>query len=249
MKLFGDKSEFAIEYGHITELLAEPYPGHPEINDEFDYWVSFWVKGKNLFLKHPVKGCMVDTYVYDINLLIEFFSQGLSFQLKFDPVPAKGIRARNHNDANILARLAYFFDKEDYDELSEEDSNFLEWIEFNLHSIKLDEDNKHIDWEYHHQLSTARQASFLPNVTIARHYTDSKKIEICNDSEGLTFTSQSYKKFSFVHTMSVDLVDIKLYKQVIVDFCLDFISQHKEKHPKRMNEYLEKLKIGMAIEV
>ena len=248
MKLFGDKSEFAIEYGHITEY-EEAYPGRPEINDEFDYWVSFWVKGKNLFLKHPVEGCFIDTYVYDINLLIEFFSQGLSYQLKFDPVPAKGIRARNHNDANILAGLATFLDKEDFEEESEEDHDFLDWVDFDLYKIEPGDENELVVWENHHRLSTAKQASFLPDVTIARHYTDPKKIEICNDSQGLVFTSQSYKKFSFVHTTSVDLIDIKLYKEVIVDFCLDFINQHKEKHPKRMNEYLEKLKIGMAIEV
>ena len=248
MKIFGDKSEFAIEYGHITEYYEVVYPGHPEISDEFDYWVSFWVKDKNLFLMHPVEGC-IDTYWYDINLLIEFFSQGLSYQLKFDPVPAKGIRARNHNDANILAGLATYLEKEDFEEARKEDNDYLDWIDFDLYKIEPGDEYEQIDWEYHHRLSTAKQASFLPNVTIARHYTDSKKIEICNDSDGLIYTNQRYTKFSFVHTTSVDLIDIKLYKEVIVDFCLDFINSHKEKHPTRMGEYLEKLKIGMAIEV
>ena len=148
-----------------------------------------------------------------------------------------------------MARLATFLDEEDFDEITEEDNDFLGPVDFNLYNIEPGEIDDQIDWEYHHKLSTARQASFLPNVVIARHYTNPKKIEICYDSEGLVYTNQSYQKFSFVHTTGVVLIDIKLYKQVIVDFCLDFINPHKGKHPKRMGEYLKMLKVGMAIEV
>lgn len=248
MKLFGDKSEFAIEYGHITEFYEEPYPGHPEIDYEFDYWVSFWVKNKNLFKKKHVEG-HIDTYWYDINLLIEFFCEGLPYQLRWDPVPAKGVHAKNHHDANILVRLATFLDEEDFEDIKEEDNDFLDSVDFNLYNIEPGEISDQSDWEHRHRLSTARQASFLPNVVISRHYTNPSKIEICYQSNGLVYTNQRYEKFSFVHPTGVALVDIKLYKEVIVQFCLDFINHHKEKHPKRMREYLEKLKVGMAIEV
>ncbi|MFO1259178.1 MAG: hypothetical protein U1E78_12315 [Gammaproteobacteria bacterium] len=248
MKLFGNKSEFAIEYGHITEFYPEAYPGRPDLDDEFDYWVSFWVKGKNLFESNRIEG-VIDTYWYDLNLLIEFFCEGLPFQLQWDPVPAKGVHTKNHHDANILVRLATFLDQEDYDDIQEEDNDFLDCVDFNLYQIQPAEISEQIEWGYHHKLITARQASFLPNVVIARHYTDPNKIEICYQSAGMVYTDQYDYKYEFTHPTGVALVDIKLYKQVIVDFCLDFINCHKNKHPKRMGEYMEKLKIAMTIEV
>jgi hypothetical protein len=247
MKIFGNKTEFAIEYGHITEFYADPYPGRPDLA-EMDYWVKFWVKGKNLFEFNPVEGA-TGTYLYDLNLLIEFFCKGLVFQLKWDPVPAKGLNTQNHHDANIMARLATFLDEEDFEDIKAEDNDFLGPVDFNLYKVQPGEIDDQIEWEYRHRLSTARQASFLPNVVIARHYTDSKKIEICYQSLGVVYTDQFDNKFRFIHPTGIALIDISLYKQVIVDFCLDFINQHKGKHPKRMGAYLEKLKVGMAVEV
>lgn len=244
MKIFGDASEFAIEYGHITEFFPNPYKGFSDIDDEFDYWVKFWLKGKNIFAFNPVEGA-IGTYLYDLNLLVEFFCQSLKFHLIWDPVPAKGIHCSNHYDANILVGLATFLDKEDFDDINEEDNDFLQPVTFNLRDIEPEDVQAQIKWEQRHRLITARQGSFLPDVVIARDYTDTTKVEICYQSLGVIYTDHLGNKFEFTHPTGLAKIDIKCYKEVIVQFCLDFINSHKGRHAKRMTEYLESLKMGI----
>jgi hypothetical protein len=232
MKIFGNKEEFAIQYQYFINV----YHDEPDVianpeQYEMDGWIYFWVKGKNIFAFDGFEP--EATYGADLNILIEYFCNNLHYLLVDDPFPKESI-STNAIDMMEETKL-----------VEGEDNDITKYLDVDWDKVDMELSEKITVWNYHHGLLTNGGGTFIP---------DSYFRKVNNTIEISWKTNYSYKNqegmiFYFKHKQGVEYVDIKLFKNTIVEFCLDFINKFKDKYPERMKVDMVNLQKAIEIEV
>lgn len=231
MKQFGNKEEFGIDCAYVLDR----YKDNPDIMAHSEWYeqrgnIYFWVNGKNVFL---YKGHGPDgTYLSNLNILIEFFCDKLYLQITDDPFP-EGIKATNAIDMMDEIKL-----------VDGPDDDIGKYLDVDWDKVDMELHDKVDLWNYNHGMLTNRDGSFLPDLFI-RKVNNQIEISWHNHSP---YRSND-EEFCFEYKKGVEYVDLRLFKDTVISFCLDFINRFKDKYPEKMNRYLEGLQKAMAIEV
>lgn len=231
MRQFGNKNEFGIDYQNYIEM----YPNDPDVlahpeRYELGGSIYFWVKGKNLL---AFKGFGPDaTYSADLNVLIEFICTKFYFFVNDDPFP---IDAESTNAASLM---------EETNIIKGDDSDRSKWFEIDWEAVNMEVRERRDQWNDNHGMLTNRDGTFLPNLYIRKV---NNTIEISWDNKYPHRNTQS--EVYFEYTKGVEYIDINLFKDTVISFCLDFIERFQDKYPEQMNRYRENLKKAQVIEV
>ncbi len=231
MKQFGDKNEFGIDCSYYLDQFKDDpeviaHPGRYDIGGS----IYFWVKGKNLFL---YKGYGPEaTYSFDLDVLVEFFCEKLHLQIADDPFP-HGIKATNPIDMMEEIKL-----------VDGHDNDVTKYLDVDWDKVDMELHDKVDLWNYNHGMYTNRGGSFLPALFI-RRINDQIEISWHNQFPHRSTEGEVY----FEYEKGIEYVDLKLFKDTVIAFCLDFINRCQDKYPEQMNRHRENLKKAMAVEV
>lgn len=228
---FGKPDEFEI----WVDYYFIKYKGNEDFIaqfNEYEMWafVYFWVNGKNIF---AFKDCGADaTYGFDLNVLVTLFTDHLYYHITNDPFPVK-TTATNGVDMMEETKL-----------VQGDDSDLSKWAELDWDNIDMSI-RREIDlWNYHHGFLDNRGGSFLPDAYVQRV---GSQVEI---SWKNLFPHRNVNgEFYFEHKEGVEFIDLKLYRDTVISFCLDFISKFKNSKPEWMQKYLDDLKRAIEVEV
>lgn len=233
MKLFGNKEEFAITYDSDLERYADDID---VIQNPNEYLlggsVCFWVKGKNLF---AFKDCGPDaTYgYYNLFALVDFLTDYLVFHITETPFP---IITKATNAIDMIEETALV--KNDVED------ELKACAEIDWDNVDMEEREKVDEWIDYRSFSINNGGTFLPNVYL-RKVKD--KIEISWHNRHPH--SNGEEKFYMLYTKGVEYVDAKLYKDVVVQFCLTYIQNIKKIEPELAAKYLKNLQKGIDLKL
>lgn len=223
MRQFGVLGDFLIEYQSYVDI----YPEDPEVLAEPMIYESggsifFWVKEKNLF---AFKGFGPEaTYSANLTILLEYFCEKLNILLTDDPFPAK-TKATNAIDMMDEIKL-----------VEGPDNDITKYLDVDWDKVD-NELYKKIDrWNVNHGLYTNRDGTFLPDMYIRKV---GKQIEISWHNEFPHRNAQG--EIYFEHVKGVEYIDINLFKETVIAFCLDIINRLKKNHPEQMHRYQQSL--------
>ncbi len=229
MEKFGDKNKFAIwvDYYFIT-YKNDPVIELEPIRYGMGGRVHCWVNGKNIF---AFRDCGPDaTYGFDLNVLVQFFSEYLYYHITEDPFPVK-TKATNGYDMMEEVQLVEGLD---------DDLTKLLYVDWD--NVDMDLRNEIHYWNVRHGFLTNRGGSFLPDCYMRKH---GNQIEF---SWGNKYPHESEDgEFYFQHMQGLEYVDIKLYKEVVIAFCQDFLMKFDGKYPKILQEYKDNLQKAIDV--
>lgn len=231
MKKFGKESEFALWVNnHYLLYKNEPlFLQNPE-KYEMDGDVYFWVKNKNIFEYADCESPA--TYWFDLNTLIRFFCENLSYHITDDPFP---IPTKTSNAIAMMNEVSLI-------DAEEEGTELEKLAEVDWDNIDMELQEEIYEWNTRHGLLANRDGSLLPHAYI-RKVND--KIEISWDT---TFAHDNGdREFYFVHKKGVEYIDIKLYRDTVIQFCVDFINKFKDKYPDITQKYSKSLQKAIDI--
>ena len=186
--------------------------------------ICFWVKGKNLF---AFKDWGPDaTYgYYTLQYLIEFLTDDLVFHISGPPFPVK-TKATNGVDMVEETALVKSDVKDQLGAYAQ-----VDWANVNREVMgKIDY------WICHSGFLGNRGGTFLPNLYVRRVC---DKIELSWDNRHPHDNGEN--KFYLLHKKGVEYVDLKLYRDVVMEFCLAYIENIQEKEPDCANSHRENL--------
>ncbi|MBN9288839.1 MAG: hypothetical protein BGO43_14025 [Gammaproteobacteria bacterium 39-13] len=224
MKIFGDKEKFAIQFDFYTERGIEIH------DDRYLMFGSafFWVNGKNLFAYRDFGPDA--TFSYDLAILLDFFCDFLFYHITEDPFPAV-------TQSKIAVEML-----EEFQLVEGEDNDVMKYLDVDWDNVDMDLHEKIYDWNVRHGFTANNGGSFLPHAYL-RRVADKIEVSWENNFPYKAEKGEVYMKYK----KGVDYVDAKLYKEVIVKFCMELINKFKENFPEKMQENYENLK--KAIEV
>ena len=233
MNIFGDKKEFAITYNSYLEQYADD----PDVIGNPDEYlcggnIGFWVKGKNLF---AFKGWGPNaTYgYYNLYAFVDFLTDYLEYHIQEVPFP---IETKSTNAQDMIEETALV--KSDVkNQLQAYES--LDWSTINRDLIK-----KIDDWICSRTFLGNRGGTFLPDIMVRKV---KNKIEISWNNRHPHDDGEN--KFYFLHSKGVEYVDAKLYKDVVVQFCLAYIEIIQKIEPELAAKYRRNLQKGIDVEL
>jgi hypothetical protein len=231
MKIFCNREEFAIG----LEYYIEKYKDDAYLKENIDeLWaggeVYFWVKGKNLFeFKEPIAG---KTYgYYNLYSLVDFLSEYLIYHLYEVPFP---IETEAINAIDMIEETALV--KNDVE-------NELQAImEIDYDALDMELREKRDEWIYVRSFLASESGSFLPDLIVCRA---GDKIELSWNNHYPHNNGDD--DFYMLYTKGVDYVDAKLYRDVIMQFCLEYCNHIQEKKPELAVRYRKNLQRAMEV--
>lgn len=231
MTIFGNKSEFAIEW----KLYSEIYPDDLDIVENPNEYllggrVFFWLKNKNLFAFKDWGADATYEY-YTLEYLIDFLSDHLLEHMTEAPFP---VETKTQNATDMIEETAPV-------KIGTEIENELEaYLKFDWSSVDMTVMQKIDEWIYPRSLLANRGGTFLPNLIIRRLLDN---IEISWDNRHPHDDGEN--KFYMLHDKGVEYVNVFTYREVVTQFCLAYIDRIKEKEPKLAETYRKNLRKAM----
>lgn len=231
MKSFGNKSIFSIEYNTYPEM----YPDDEEIISDINKYLAygciyFWVNGRNIFL---FKGFGSDgTYTADLCIFAEFMCKRLVCYLSNDPFPVK---------TKATTGAAMF---EEMRLIKYSENEVQECLEFDWSKVDMSIYRQIDNWNLNHGFLVHRGGTFLPCVFIRNM---DNQIEISWDNN-FSYDIEEGKLF-FEYKEGVEYIDIKVFKEVVVAFCLDIIKLYEDKYPQAAKRDRDNLQKAIDFEV
>lgn len=231
MKTFEKKEEFALG----LSFYVDQCPDDPYIKENLEEcWmgaeVYFWVNGKNLF---EYIDCEPNsTYAYTtLDPLVDFFCDFLIYHISDDPFP-------------ISTKSTTAYDMIEETLLIKSDEHWVdEVVDMDWDKVDMDIENKKDMWIYHHGFLPNRGGTFLPD-TYMRKVENTIEISWNN-----TYPYENEEReILFRYKEGVEYVDLKLYKNSVIQFCLEYINHVGEKFPELADKYHEKLKKTIGIQ-
>jgi hypothetical protein len=229
MKEFGNKNTFAIQ----CHPYLEQYKDDPDAvtrPEDYEEWASvyFWVNGKNIF-EFKDYGPNA-TYSYDISILVEFFCRNLIYHITDDPFP---VNTTSKIGAEMINETLL---------VEEPDDDIKKWAKVDWENVDIEIYDKIDMWNYHHGMLNNSGGSFLPDLYICK---TKNKIEISWQND---FPHENENgEFYFKYQKGVEYVDIKIYRDTVAGFCLDYLNQFKDKYPEALNK--QRIELQKAIDI
>jgi len=231
MRVFGKKAEFGIDYHNYIDQ----FPDHPDVIADPDKYerggnVYFWVTNKNLFL---YKGYGPDgTYEADLNILLEFFCENLWLLITDDPFP---VETKSKNAVDMM---------DETNLVQGDDSDLSKWLDVDWDNVDMEVRTRMDIWNQNHGMLYNRDGSFLPDLFI-RKVRNNVEISWNNKYPHRNAQGEIY----FEYEKGVDYVDLKLFKETVVAFCLDLINRFQKNYPEQMNRYRAALQKAIDVPV
>lgn len=231
MNSFGNKNNFCIEY----QTYPEMYPDNKNIQENIESYKTygsmyFWVNGKNLFL---FKGLGQEaTYTADICTLVEIFSEKLVCYLKNDAFPAK---TKATTGATMMDEMIL---------VEKPDDDIKKYLKVDWDKVDKELYLAIDSWNYDHGILTHSDESFMPNIFFRRV---NDKIEVSWNND-FSYDIPEGELF-FEYKEGVEYLDIQVFKEVVVAFCLDFIKLYENKYPQAANRDRDNLQKAIDFEV
>ena len=159
-----------------------------------------------------------------------FFCDFLIFQISEDSFP-------------ILTKATNAYEMIEETELIKTDEHWKEEVlNIDWDQIDMELRNKRNMWMSHHGFLQNRGGTFLPHAYMRKV---NNTIEISWNNK---FPHENEEReFYFLHKQGVEYVDIELYKDAIVQFCLAYIKHVEKKFPEIVEQYKEKLHNTLGI--
>ena len=194
--------------------------------------ICFWVKGKNLF---AFKDWGPDaTYgYYNLYALVEFLTNYLVHHIFEAPFP---METKATNAIDMIEETALV--------KSDVEDELQAWSHLDSNSIDMEIMRTIHKWICPRSFLVNDGGTFLPNIMV-RKIAD--KIEISWHNRHPHDDGEN--KFYMLHTRGVEYVDAKLYKDVVVQFCLAYIECIQEKEPKVADLYRKNLQKAIDIKL
>lgn len=213
MEKFGNSDSFAI----WVDYYYERYKDDPEFKEFGPKYKSgghvyFWVNGKNLFeIAHKGK---YSTFSGDVDVVADFFCRHLLRHITDDPFPVL-VKAKTGIDMMEEIKL-----------IDGPDDDIHKYAHIDWDNIDMDERDKIDMWNYHHGMLTNNGGFFLPNSYIRKV---GNKIEYSwkDDYPKISLDGEHF----FKYPKGVEYIDLKIFKDVTVAFCLDYIERFKDIYP------------------
>ncbi len=214
MEKFGQPNKFSIEIDYYYIL----YKDDPEyINDGPSYkcggHARFLVNGRNLFDK--LNDGNEHTFTGDVGVLFDFFCNNLIYHITDDPFP---IKTRSSVGREMIEEVKL---------IEGRDNDLQKYTEVDWESVDMELYGNVDLWNVRHGLLTNDGGFFLPNGFFQKI---GNKIEYSWQDDYPR--KSAFGNFYFKYPKGVEYIDIKLYKDTIVAFCLDFIERFKGIYPK-----------------
>ncbi|MGE3320155.1 MAG: hypothetical protein AB7I18_12755 [Candidatus Berkiella sp.] len=231
MRQFGIKNEFGIDYVNWLDM----YSSDPDVQTNPQRYetggnVFLWVKDKNLF---AFKGIGPEaTYSANLNILLEYFCEKLSILLTDDPFPV-ATKATNAVDMMDEIKL-----------IDGPDNDITKYLDLDWSKVDMEIRGKIDRWNDCHGIYTNRDGSFLPDLYI-RKVKNQIEISWHNDFAHRSDEGEVY----FEYEKGVEYVDLKLFKETVVAFCLDLINRFQKNYPEQMNRYRTALQRAIDLPV
>jgi hypothetical protein len=231
MYTFGDKDKFGIGYQLYTEKYAddESVIANPE-HFEWECEAFFWVNGKNIF---QVRDQGPDaTFVGEVSMLLAFFCEYLHYHIINDPFPMKTMSTIGIEmmDETCL--------------VEGEDNDVNKYLELDWDKVDMDLHQKKHIWNINHGIIYHGAGLFLPAAYMQKV---ENKVEISWDAHLPHHTVNG--DFFFEYVRGVEYVDIKFYKDTVVEFCQHVMEKFKIKYPELMEEFRQNLQKAIDIDV
>jgi hypothetical protein len=218
MKKFGDTEKFGIWVDNYYSLFKDD-PEYVENPEKYEIGgdVYFWVKGKNLFAFDDGAPC--HTYGHDLSPIVQMFCQNLFYHITDDPFP---VQTKSKLGVEMM---------DETNLVQGDDSDLRKWADIDWDNVDMSLRDKIDEWNLHHGYIAYSAGSYLPCLYVRKVQ---NMLEIswnnkysCKGRDG---------EYYFIHKKGVEFIDIRLYRDTAVAFCLDFINKFKDKYPKKMEE-------------
>lgn len=221
MEKYGLKDIFEIwvDYYYISFKDDPEFLANPE-KYQTGGDIYFWVNGKNIF---ALKGKEIEiTHEGNVEVLYTFYINNLKYHITEDPFPVE-CQSNNAREMMHETRL-----------VDEPDNDVQKYANIDWDSINMDERRKIDFWNSRHGLLRNSGQFILPHAYF-RKVGDKVEISWRDEEPKLSSTNT----FTFKHPKGVEYVDIKLFKDTITAFCLDYIDRFKDKYPSLQKDRSE----------
>lgn len=232
MHIFGKENEFEIKYHTLKEKYKiniddEKNPSKFECYGD----MHFVVKGKDLFAIDCKSDRSLTTYTGSIFTVIEFFCEKLKFHIIDHPFPQMTI-AQTAVDMMDEIKL-----------VDGEDNDISKYADFDFDSIDVELYSKIDQWGWNHGFVGNSEDADLPNVYMRK--VNGNQIEISWDST--TRFRRGKDEYYFMHDKGVEYIDLKLYRDTVIAFCLDTFERLGKHFPLFIDDF--KAELQKAIDV
>lgn len=226
---FGEKNKFQIQYWPFIEQ----YNGHQDVIDNPNNYalggsVFCWVNGKNIFAYKDLGPEATYTF-FDLTILLKLFCDYLLYHVTDDPFP---IQTKAKVGRAMMDEIKLVEGEDEIDKY-----HHVDWDNVN------DELYSKIDaWKYKHGLLINSGGTFLPNAYIQKV---DNKVEISWRND---FAFRSPKgEFYAQYKEGVEYVELKLYRDVIAEFCFELLNRMQNIYPAKADEL--RINLQKAIDV
>lgn len=234
MHTFGKESEFEIKY----QTLQEKFKDDSEIQNELsgnECWgeVQFIVKGKNLFDRRFENKDILETYIGNVFGILQFYCNNLYFQITDDRFPA-------NTSSSIGAEMMYEMRLVEWP-----DNDISKYAEVDFDSLDMDLYAKVDVWNGRHGFVGNFSGNPLPYVYIQK--SEDNKIEVSWNMA--TIHEADRGNYQFCHGKGVEYIDLKLYKDTVVSFCLDALDRLGKYMPMWEAQFRRELQKAIDVEL
>jgi hypothetical protein len=231
MKIYGNKEEFAITYTPDIEKYATDID---VIQNPDEYLlggsICFWVKGKNLFAFRDWG--LEATYGYHtLHYLVDFLSEYLVCHLSDTPYPVK---TKSINAIDMFEETALV--------KSNVEDEFQAFIDVDYSNVDMELHRRIHAWMQPRSFLFHNGGTFLPDLMVRRV---GDKIELSWNT--IHPHSNGEHEFYMLHTKGADYIDAKLYRDVVIEFCLEYCNHIQEKEPELTDRYRKNLEKAMEV--
>lgn len=232
MLSFGKKSQFEIHYLPYSEIFKDD----PDLTENPNDYVlggviSFWMNNKNIFAYKD--NSPNSTYDYfDLSYLVEFFCLNLHYHITNDPFP---VQTKSKIGREMMEETKL---------VEGPDNDITKYLGVNWDAIDREIYKKIDIWNIHHGFLSNSAGTFLPDGYFQKV---DNKLEFSWKNE-FPFESESGLVYA-LHEEGVEYVDLKLYRDTVVNFCLEFLKRLSPLYPEIAEGHRKELQKAIDVKL
>lgn len=221
MLIFGKPNEFEIKYFP----LLDQYKDDPIlIQNPKDYvlggTVQFVVNGINIFAFDDPEYPEATYSFWDLTYLVEFFCTNLIYHIIDDPFPQE---TKSKIGVEMMKESSL---------VEGEDNDITKYLDVDWDNLDMELRGRIHEWNCRHGFISNNGGTLLP-------YAYFQKID---DKIEVSWKETSYKVQSgdtvcFLNKNGVEYIDLHLYKETVINFCLEFLKRLEKEYPKNAREH------------
>lgn len=233
MLTFGKTNEFEIKYlPYVEEYKNEPDLIQNPENYVLGGTVQFIVNGINIFAFDDPEYPEATYSFWDLTYLVEFFCSYLIYHITEDPFPKE---TKSKIGVEMMDEISL---------VEGEDNDITKYLHVDWDNVDSELYARIHEWNIFHGFIYNNGGTLLP---CAYFQKVGDKIEV--SWKETSYKVQSGDTVYFLNKNGVEYIDLRLYKETIVSFCLEFLKRLEKEYPKNACQHALNLQKAIDVKV